>query len=100
MTDDRSPTVTELLAPLVDVTDRGVFEGDSFVSWQEHLRAAAQVAAALTARLDPAKPPHVGVMLGNTTFFSSVLVAAGLAGLVTVGLNPTRRGEALARDVT
>ena len=60
---------------------------------------AARVAAALTARLDPARPPHVGVMLGNTTFFSSVLVAAGLSGLVTVGLNPTRRGDAFARDV-
>ena len=58
-----------------------------------------RLAAALTARLDPAKPPHIGVMLGNTTFFSTVLVAAGLAGLVTVGLNPTRRGEAFARDV-
>ena len=29
-----------------------------------------------------------------------MLVAAGLAGLVPVGLNPTRRGDALARDVT
>lgn len=99
MSEDCNPTVTELLAPLIDVTDRGVHEGDSFVSWRDHLRAGAQLAAALTARLDPAKPPHVGVMLGNTTFFSSVLVAAGLAGLVTVGLNPTRRGEAFARDV-
>ena len=96
---ERSPTVTELLAPLVDVSDRGVHEGDSFVSWRDHLRAGAQVAAALAARLDPAKPPHVGVMLGNTTFFSTVLVAAGLTGLVPVGLNPTRRGEAFARDV-
>lgn len=99
MTEERHPTVTELLAPLVDVTDRGVYEGDSFVCWRDHLRAGAQVAAALTARLDPAKPPHVGVMLGNTTFFSTVLVAAGLGGLVTVGLNPTRRGQAFARDV-
>jgi fatty-acyl-CoA synthase len=96
---EERPTVTELLAPLVDVTDRGVHEGDSFVSWRDHLRAGAQVAAALTTRLDPTKPPHIGVMLGNTTFFSTVLVAAGLAGLVTVGLNPTRRGEAFARDV-
>jgi fatty-acyl-CoA synthase len=99
VTEERCPTVTELLAPLIDVTDRGVYAGDSFVSWHDHIRAGAQVAAALTARLDPAKPPHVGVMLGNTTFFSTVLVAAGLAGLVTVGLNPTRRGEAFARDV-
>jgi fatty-acyl-CoA synthase len=99
VTEERNPTVTELLARLVDVTDRGVHEGDSFVSWHDHLRAGAQLAAALTARLDPAKPPHIGVLLGNTTFFSTVLVAAGLAGLVPVGLNPTRRGDAFARDV-
>lgn len=43
--------------------------------------------------------PHVGVLLGNTPFFSSLLVAAAMAGLVPVGLNPTRRGEALARDI-
>lgn len=99
MTAELSPTVAELLAPLVDVTDRGVYEGDSFVSWRDHIRAGAQLAAALKVRLDPAQPPHVGVLLGNTTFFSTVLVAAGLAGLVTVGLNPTRRGDALARDI-
>jgi fatty-acyl-CoA synthase len=38
-------------------------------------------------------------MLANTPFFSTVLVAAALAGLVPVGLNPTRRGAALARDI-
>jgi len=98
VSEDR-PTVTELLTPLADVTDRGVYEADSFVCWRDHLRAAARIAAALTARMDPARPLHVGVMLGNTTFFSSVLVAAGLSGFVTVGLNPTRRGAAFARDV-
>ncbi|MCV7418994.1 AMP-binding protein [Mycobacterium yunnanensis] len=96
---DDHPTVTGLLAPLVDVTGRGIYEGDCFVPWHDHLRDGARVAAALTARMDPARPMHVGVMLGNTTFFSSVLVAAGLSGLVTVGLNPTRRGPAFARDV-
>ena len=100
MPDARNPTVADLLRPLVDVTDRGVYEGDSFVSWQEHLRAGARLAAALRSRLDPTRPPHVGVLLGNTTFFSTVLVAAGMAGLVPVGLNPTRRGEAFARDIT
>jgi fatty-acyl-CoA synthase len=99
VTDERNPTVTDLLAPLVGVTDRGVYEGDSFVSWRDHLLAAARLAATLRDRLDEDRPPHVGVLLGNTTFFSTVLVAAGLAGLVPVGLNPTRRGEAFARDV-
>lgn len=100
MTDHTDPaTVTALLAPLADVTDRGVRDGDSFVSWADHLAAGARVGAALRARMDPQRPPHVGVLLGNTTFFSSLLVAAGLTGLVPVGLNPTRRGEALHRDV-
>jgi fatty-acyl-CoA synthase len=92
-------TVGELLAPLTDVEDRGVHAEDGFVSWRDHIRAGADLASALTARMDPARPPHVGVLLGNTPFFSSVLVAAALRGLVPVGLNPTRRGAALARDI-
>jgi fatty-acyl-CoA synthase len=94
-----NPTVADLLTPLVDVTDRGVHDEATFVSWRDHIQAAAELAAALAARLDPDRPPHVGVLLGNTPFFSTVLVAAGLAGVVPVGLNPIRRGEALARDV-
>ncbi|HTY28915.1 MAG TPA: AMP-binding protein, partial [Mycobacterium sp.] len=94
------PTVTRLLAPLVDVDDRGIHADDgSYSTWRQHVQGAADLAAALRARLDPDKPPHVGVLLGNTPFFSSVLVAAGLSGIVIVGLNPTRRGAALRRDI-
>jgi fatty-acyl-CoA synthase len=94
-----SPTVTELLGPLADVSDRGIHCGDAFTSWRDHIAAGAQLAAALRARIDPSRPPHIGVLLGNTPFFSSLLVAAGLSGLVPVGLNPTRRGAALASDI-
>lgn len=100
MAEHGGPTVTDLLAPLTAVTDRGVYEGDSFISWRDHIAAGAQLAAALTARLDPSRPPHIGALLGNTSFFSTLLVAAGLRGLVPVGLNPTRRGAALASDIT
>ncbi|BBZ64252.1 acyl-CoA synthetase [Mycolicibacterium monacense] len=99
MTVGAAPTVSDLLAPLADVDDRGIHADGEFVSWREHIRSAAAVAAALRARLDPDRPPHVGVLLGNTPFFSSVLVAAALSGLVPVGLNPTRRGAALASDI-
>jgi fatty-acyl-CoA synthase len=92
------PTVTELLTPLVDIGDRGVYFEDSFTSWREHVRDATAIASALRARLDPARPPHVGVLLENTPFFSALLAAAGLFGIVPVGLNPVRRGAALARD--
>ena len=94
------PTVAGLLSPLVDVDDRGVYFEDSFTSWRDHLKHGAAVAAALRARLDPDRPPHVGVLLQNTPFFSAVLVAAGLTGIVPVGLNPVRRGAALQRDIT
>ena len=50
--------------------------------------------------MNPNQPPHVGVLLGNTPLFAAVLVAAGLSGIVPVGLNPTRRGAALRRDIT
>jgi fatty-acyl-CoA synthase len=104
------PTVTDLLTPLVEVDDRGVYfadeplgrrgdNRDSFTSWRDHIGHGAAIAAALKARLDPGRPPHVGVLLQNTPFFSAVLVAAALTGIVPVGLNPVRRGAALARDV-
>ncbi|BBX94737.1 long-chain-fatty-acid--CoA ligase FadD17 [Mycobacterium lacus] len=93
------PTVTQLLVPLAEIDDRGVYFEDSFTSWREHVRHGAAIAAALRARFDPARPPHVGVLLQNTPFFSATLVAAGLSGIVPVGLNPVRRGAALARDI-
>jgi fatty-acyl-CoA synthase len=93
------PTVTRLVQRLAEVDDRGILADDSFVSWRDHIQDGADLAAALTARLDPAKPPHIGVLLGNTPFFATVLVAAALSGLVPVGLNPTRRGAALQRDI-
>lgn len=94
------PTVTALLAPLAEVDDQGVASTEvPFVSWRNHIQDGADLAAALRARLDPRRPPHIGVLLGNTPFFSTVLVAAALGGLVPVGLNPTRRGPALQRDI-
>ncbi|KZS67131.1 long-chain-fatty-acid--CoA ligase FadD17 [Mycobacterium pseudokansasii] len=93
------PTVTQLLVPLAEIADRGVYFEDSFTSWRDHLRHGAAIAAALRDRLDPGSPPHVGVLLQNTPFFSAMLVAAGMSGIVPVGLNPVRRGAALARDI-
>lgn len=98
-------TVSSLLSALTEVDDRGVYwvdpdtDATSFVSWRNHIRDGAALASALRARLDPDRPPHVGVLLGNTPFFGTVLVAAALSGIVPVGLNPIRRGDALLRDI-
>jgi fatty-acyl-CoA synthase len=93
-------TVTDLIRPLVAVEDRGVHADDgSYSTWRQHIQDAADLGAALQARMDTRKPPHVGVLLGNTPLFSRLLVAAALTGLVPVGLNPLRRGAALQRDI-
>lgn len=97
-----APTVSALVASLADVEDRGVYGIDgagepSYINWRSHIRQGAALAAALRARLDPTRPPHVGVLAGNTRFFSTVLVAAALSGIVPVGLNPTGEGRAAAR---
>ena len=49
---------------------------------------------------DKSNPFHVGVLLDNGPHFSSVLGAASLCGAVVAGINPTRRGSELVRDVT
>lgn len=92
-------TVTDLLTPLAEIDDRGIHADDgSYSTWRSHIQDGADLASTLRSRLDPDKPPHIGVLLGNTPLFSALLVAAALSGLVIVGLNPVRRGAALDRD--
>ena len=96
-----SITVTDLIVPLAEVDDRHIHADDgSTSSWRDHIATAIDLGVMLKSRLDPDKPPHVGVLLGNTPLFSSLLAAAALTGVVPVGLNPTRRGTALRRDIT
>jgi acyl-CoA synthetase (AMP-forming)/AMP-acid ligase II len=45
-------------------------------------------------------PFHVGILLENVPEFPMLLGAAALAGAAIVGINPTRRGADLARDVS
>ncbi|MEI8001996.1 MAG: AMP-binding protein [Actinomycetes bacterium] len=76
-----------------------VFEGATY-TWDDVARASAQRAAYLAATLPPGVPPHVGILLDNTPEFYFWLGAAALLDAVAVGINPTRRGAELARDIT
>jgi fatty-acyl-CoA synthase len=60
---------------------------------------AARWARLLLALRDPATPFHVGLLMENRPEFVFAQLGATMAGAVTVGLNPTRRGAHLARDV-
>ncbi len=62
--------------------------------------AACCARAALFESLRVAGPPHIGVLLDNTPEFTMWLGAAALCGATVVGINPTRRGPELERDVS
>ena len=68
-------------------------------TWREVVAEAAGRAAWLRATLDPSRPPHVGVLLPNVPEFVFLICGAALAGACIVGLNSTRRGAELERDV-
>ena len=74
------------------------FEDDVW-TWSEVVDAAAQRAAFLRAHAPAGAPFHVGVLLDNVPEFWFTLCAAALAGATVVGINPTRRGAELARDI-
>src|SRR5690349_1051922 len=68
-------------------------------TWSELLAESAARAHALRALLDPARPPHVGVLMENTAEMAMAIAAGAIGGHVTAGINATRRGAALAADV-
>jgi len=67
-------------------------------SWRDVVRESLiRARSALALRSDG--PFHVGVLLDNVPENLFWLGGAALAGAVVVGINPTRRGEELARDI-
>jgi len=92
-------TVREQLRALADADHPAIVTDDVSVSWRDFVAGADRLAGAMTALLDDARPPHVGTLLDNTPEMLWALAAGALGGYVTVGVNSTRRGEGLARDI-
>jgi fatty-acyl-CoA synthase len=76
-----------------------LFEDERY-TWGDLLDAVATRAAFLEATLRPGDPPHVGILFDNIPEYAMWLAAAAVTGSVVVGINPTRRGAELARDIT
>src|ERR1700704_2210806 len=95
-----SETIQQLLRERAASDAIAVKYGDQQWTWREHMREASVRAAALLPLVDHDRPVHVGVLLGNTPEFLHQMAAAGLGGYVLCGLNTTRRGAALAADVS
>ncbi|MBV8463911.1 MAG: AMP-binding protein [Acidimicrobiales bacterium] len=73
--------------------------GDRVWTHRQVLEEAERFAALFRDRIDPGRPPHVGVLLDNTPDYVFALCGAGLAGAAVVGLNHTRVGEHLGQDI-
>lgn len=104
------PSIAELLLARAEDDHPGLRFEDSVWTWRQVVAASADRASLIRALLDradddadeggtPARPRHIGVLLGNVPEYLFWLGAAALSGAVVVGINPTRRGDALAGDV-
>ncbi|MEL7210211.1 MAG: AMP-binding protein, partial [Actinomycetota bacterium] len=93
------PTIAEFIEANADSETTAVaFEGRTW-TWAEYA-AACRERAALALELRRDGPFHIGLLFENTPEFAFWLGGVALAGGTAVGINPTRRGAELARDIT
>ncbi|WP_028803467.1 AMP-binding protein [Streptomyces sp. 142MFCol3.1] len=92
-------TVAELVRERFDDHRPGLWFEGRFLSHHQVAAGAAARAALLADLLPPGAEPHLGVLLDNTPEYPLWLSAAALAGAAVAGINPTRRGPELARDI-
>ena len=99
MTRSEFDTVDEMIRAL-EHSDRAaiLFEDQSF-SWREAVQAAATRAALAMDTKRPG-PFHIGFLFENIPELCLWLAAGAVSGATMVGINPTRQGAELARDIT
>jgi fatty-acyl-CoA synthase len=91
-------TIAALLVDRAEDEHPGLlFEQETF-SWAEIVRAAS-VRGQLALGLRRPGPFHIGVLLDNVPEYVFWIAGAALAGAAVVGINPTRRGAELERDI-
>jgi fatty-acyl-CoA synthase len=98
-TEATANTVAALLSRRADDDTPGIVVDDHTWSWREVVAESDRWAGALETLRPPTGPFHIGVLLGNVPEYLFALFGAARIGAVTVGINETRRGEELARDV-
>ena len=91
-------TVAAMLAARADDDRTGVMDATGRWTWREAVQHGA-ARGAFARSLFGDGLPHIGVLLPNGSEYLFWLNGAALAGAAVVGINPTRRGEALAADV-
>ncbi|MGW2559073.1 AMP-binding protein [Streptomyces sp. NPDC001514] len=92
-------TVAELVQRQWGDHRTGLRHEDLVLSHHQVASGAAARAALLAELLPRGAEPHLGILLDNTPEFPLWISAAALAGAAVAGINPTRRGAELARDI-
>ena len=96
------PAVPSTVAGLLEARaadDRpGLISPDREWSWREVV-AESRIRASAARAVLAGGSPHIGVLLDNVPEYLFWMGGAALAGAVVVGINPTRRGAELARDI-
>ncbi len=91
-------TVATMLVARADDDHPAILDATGTWTWRQSVTAGA-TRAVLARSLRRPGPPHIGVLLPNVPEYLFWLHAAALGGDTVVGINPTRRGDALAADV-
>jgi fatty-acyl-CoA synthase len=92
-------TVAAMVAARAGDDGAGVLDiGGRRWTWREAVAEGAARGALAKSLIGDALP-HIGVLLPNGPEYLFWLNGAALAGAAIVGINPTRRGEALAADI-
>jgi len=91
-------TVADLLEARRGDDNPGLHYGDAAWSWRRVV-SESRLRAGLASALRRPGPFHIGILLDNEPEYLLWLGGAALAGATVVGINPTRRGDELARDI-
>ncbi|MDZ7733345.1 MAG: AMP-binding protein [Acidimicrobiia bacterium] len=79
---------------------RAVLFGDRVWTHGEYVAESTRWANLFRSLAEPGRPLHAGVLLDNTPDYLFAFGGAALSGATVVGLNHTRHGEHLLRDLT
>lgn len=99
MTDKPRITAAALVKARAEDDNVALIFGDQTWTWREVVAEAAARAEWMRDTLHRGRPPHIGVLLPNVPEYVFQILGAALAGACIVGLNATRRGAELARDI-
>ena len=93
-------TIAELISSRANDEQTALLFDEQRWSYREFVEDCAQRAAYLLGARDQSKPFHIAVLLDNVPEYPLWLGACALAGATLVGLNPTRRGADMERDIS